>query len=368
MKIILLIGLTFSVISCSTTPKSSHKLLSRSLLKMKTSPVIGKTVSGQEIHLGGFSGLQFIEEKNGEYILKTITDRGPNGWMVDSERPFLLPEFSPQIVELKTNLKEKNFEVSNTLKLKKKNGSPLTGLPNVRTEENPVDIFGFMMSLDPDGLDTEGLTADGEGGYWVGEEYAPSLVHFDANGVMQRRLTPYNELPKIYSERRPNAGFEGIAKDGSKIFGFLQSAIPSDETFARIVEVDLESMKTSGEYYYPYEKDLYKIGDALFLRNGQFLVVELNGKSGKQSQKYVYKITLNGPDAPVKKELLVDLETTPFKGVEKVEGIALLGPKKIALIKDNDFQIAEKTDRKTGITPFNNEENELLILEFEQNL
>lgn len=369
MKSLLLCLLTFSFISCSSTPTASNKLIAASHLKMKSPiPVIGKTVTSQEIHIGGFSGLTFTGEKNGEYTFETITDRGPNGWSVGTERPFLMPEFSPEIVRLKTNQKEQAFEVESILKLKKKNGSPLTGLPNVRTEENPVDVFGFMISLDTEGLDTEALVSDGEGGWWIGDEYAPSLVHFDSKGVMKRRLTPYNELPKIYSERNPNAGFEGIAKDGTKIFGFLQSPIRTDEKFARIVEVDLETMKTSGEYFYPFDKGMHKIGDAISLGSGKFLVIELNGKKGDQSKKYIYKITLNGTDAPVKKELLVDLGVTAFKGAEKVEGLAVLGANKIAVIKDNDFQIENQTDRKTGMTPFNNEENEMLIMEFQQNL
>lgn len=368
MKSLLLIGLTFSIISCSTVPTADNKMVSATHLKMKKLPVIGKTASGQNIHVGGFSGLVFDGEQNGEYLFKTITDRGPNGWIIDSERPFLMPDFAPLVVSLKTNLKDESFDVEKVLPLKKKNGKPLTGFPNVRTEENPIDAFGFMLSLDPDGMDTEGLVPDGEGGYWISEEYAPSLARFDEKGIMIRRLTPHNELPKIYSERKANAGFEGIAKDGNKLFGFIQSPIPVDQSFARIVEVDLESMKTSGEYFYPFEKGMHKIGDAVSMGNGRFLVIEQNGKKGQDSRKFIYKIELNGQDAPVKKEMLVDLGLTTFKGIEKVEGLAIIGPNKIAIVKDNDFQIENKTDRKTGMTPFNNEENEMLIMEFARNL
>ncbi len=369
MKSFLLIGLTLSLISCSSTPSSSNKMVSATHLKMRAPlPIVGKTLTGQEIRIGGFSGLMYTGKEDGEYTFETITDRGPNGWNVGTERPFLMPEFSPQIVGLKTNLKDRSFEVKNVLKLKKKNGTPMTGLPNVRTEENPVDLFGHMISLDPDGMDTEGLVSDGEGGFWVGEEYAPSLAHFDSKGIMTRRLTPYNELPKIYSERKPNAGFEGIAKDGNKLYGFLQSPIPTDETFSRIVEVNLETMKTTGEYFYPFEKGMHKVGDAISLGHGQFLVVEQNGKKGNESKKYIYKITLGGVDTPAQKELLIDLGTTTFSGIEKVEGLTVLDDNKIALIKDNDFQIENLTDRKSGLTPFNQEENEMLIVEFEHKL
>ena len=359
--------------ACSTTKTSTYNMVKATHLKMKEPlPSVGKTISGQEFFLGGFSGLMLTKNKESSdpdnILLTTITDRGPNGFEVGKERPFLLPEFSPQIVNLKVDFKNNSFEVLNTIPLKKRNGKPLTGLPNVRTEENPVDTFGFMYSLDADGLDTEAIVSDDEGGYWVGEEYSPSLVHFDGKGVMLRRLTPFNELPKMYSERKTNRGFEGIAKEQNKIFGFLQSPLPSEQDFSRIVEVDLETMKTSGEYFYDFEKGLDKIGDAISTGNNQFLVIEQNGKKGEKSRKYIYKITLNGTDNHVKKELVIDLGLTPFKDIEKVEGIALIDHRRIALVNDNDFQIDDKTNFTTGITPLNKSSNEILVLEFANSL
>ena len=100
------------------------------------------------------------------------------------------------------------------------------------------------------------------------------------------------------------------------------------------------------------------------LHKNQFLVVEQNGLKGIASRKYVYKITLNGTDNLVKKELLVDLGTTPFHLLEKIEGITLIDSHRIALVNDNDFQINGPTDSKTGLTPINNDPNEMLILEF----
>ena len=284
------------------------------------------------------------------------------------DRPFLLPDYSPRIVTLKADLKKNTLEVVDQLPLKKKDGRPLTGLPNQRTEENPTDLYGYMYSIDPMGLDTEAITRDGEGGYWVGEEYAPSLVHFDSKGVMTRRLTPANELPKIYLERRPNRGFEGIALIENKLYGFLQSPIVKTDTSSRIVEVDLDSMRTSAEYFYPFEKGNDKIGDAVALGKNTMLVIEQNGKVGKESSKLIYKITLNGEDKPVEKTLIADLKDTPFNNVEKVEGLALVNSHQLALVYDNDFQISERTDPKTGLTPLNQELNQLLILDFKENL
>jgi len=331
-------------------------------------PSVGKTVSGQEIYLGGLSGLSYIETRDGSYYFNAITDRGPNGWSEGMDRPFLLPEFSPLIVTLKADPSKNSLELISTLALKKKNGEKLTGLPNQRNEENPTDLYGYMYSVDPLGLDTEAITRDSKGGFWVGEEYAPSLVYFNNKGFMTKRLIPGEELPKIYKERRPNRGFEGTALVDNKLLGFLQSPLRKDENMAKIVEVDLDTLKTSAEYLYPFEPGNEKIGDASALGKNTFLVIEQNGKTGSQSSKLVFKITLNGSDQPVSKVLIADLKDTPFNNVEKVEGLTVINNRQIALTIDNDFQINGKTDKQKGITPLNDLANQILIIDFNQDL
>jgi 3-phytase len=352
----------FLLASCAHQTELQQKhpqLVKTTHLTLLIAPEVGTTTSGQKITLGGFSGLVFKEEKDGELIFQTHTDRGPNGYNINKDRPFLLPDFSPEIVTIKTHLKENTFEVSAELKLKKHTGLPLTGLPNHREEENPVDVNGMPTSIDKDGLDTEGIAYDGEGGYWLADEYGPSLVHFDVEGKMLRRLMAGIEIPKIYSERTPNRGFEGIARFENKVYGVLQSPLPREEGISRIVEVNLEAMRTSAEYFYPFEKGADKIGDMSLLTEKTFLVLE---------QKKIFKITLNGSDQNVSKELIIDLDTTSFKSVEKAEGITTIDRRRIAVICDNDFQISGKTDFTTGISPLNEAKNEMLILEFNQDL
>ena len=373
----LIILIAFAFIGCATNSKSSgtqkmYKTSSITLFSMPISPLAGSTLSGQKVKLGGFSGLQFTGEKDGALYFQTITDRGPNGEPEGVDRTFLIPEFSPTVVILKADLATKEISVAAEIKLKKTDGTPLTGLPNNRNEENPIDVFGLYYSVDPQGLDTEGLVFDGEGGWWIGEEYGPSLVHFNGEGKMLRRLTPGKELPRMYSERKLNRGFEGIAKIDNKLFGFLQSPIPKENfksgEFSRIVEVDLETMKTSAEYFYPFEKGNEKIGDAIAVGQKSFLVIEQNGKVGEHGQKYIYKITLGESDQLVKKTLVADLKNTPLNNVEKIEGIALIDDHRIALVCDNDFQISGKTNHTTGLTPFNENQNLFLIMEFNKSL
>lgn len=359
--------------STSSSPETVQSTTTYTLFKMANTPLIGTTLSGQKLKLGGFSGLKFVEEKEGALMFQTVTDRGPNGEQNGIDRPFLLPEFSPTIVFLKADLATKDLSIAAEFKLKKKDGTPLTGLPNTRVEENPTDIFGLYYSVDQQGLDVEGLTADGEGGWWLADEYGPSLVHFNDEGKMLRRLTPNNELPRMYAERKTNRGFEAIMKVENKLYGFLQSPLPKEQPskdgeFSRIVEVDLDTMKTSAEYFYMFAKGNDKIGDAVALNAKNFLVIEQNGKVGEQSQKYIYRITLGESDQLVKKTLIADLKNTPFNDVEKVEGLAMVDNKRLAIVYDNDFQINGKTNQATGLTPLNESVNQLLILEFSESL
>lgn len=367
---IFFIGLFLLLAGCASSnpqPHKEQKILKVSLFTMNNSPEIGQTISGQKIKLGGFSGLQYLRSENNALYFQTITDRGPNGEMKNNERPFLLPEFSPEIVALKADLTTRELSVVSETKLKKKNAKNLSGLPNVRTEENPIDIFGLAYSIDAEGLDTEGMTPDDENGWWLADEYGPSLVHIDHEGVVLRRLMPSLEIPKMYADRKTNRGFEGVFKDGQKIYGILQSPLKKEENFARILEIDLETMKTSAEYFYPFQPGNDKVGDAVSLKNKSFLILEQNGKIGEKSQKYIYKITLNETDENVTKTLIADLKNTPFNNIEKVEGLTVIDQKRIALVYDNDFQINGDTNFKTGFTPLNESKNQLMILEFSEN-
>jgi hypothetical protein len=370
MKYCPFLVLSLIVASCSSAPnlKKEFKIKTTDLYTLKNPPKVGTTLAKQDVFLGGFSGLMLDKDSNGDIVYKTLTDRGPNGWQMKMDRPFLLPDFSPEIVSFKLNKKKHEIEITSELKLKKKNNSPLTGLPNNRNEENPVDVFDLMYSIDVDGLDTESITSDGEGGYYIGEEYAPSLVHFDANGKMLKRFVPGNELPKIYSERKTNRGFEGIARIDNKLYGMLQSPLKSDKDFTRIVELDLETFKTSGEYFYPNEIGVDKIGDMTPLPDHSMLVIEQNGKTGDESFKKIYRITLNGSDEKVSKTLLVDLDKTPFREHEKIEGMAIVDATHIAIVNDNDFKISGTTDIKSGKTEMGEDESQMLILELENKL
>lgn len=362
MKLVSILCSLLLFAGCSSSAKKPANV-NYTVFTMTNAPVVGTTMSGQEIKLGGFSGLQFLEAKNGKLYFQTITDRGPNAPTVGKDRPFLLPEYSPMLVKLAADPKTAALTSETQIKLKKKDGTPLTGLAHSREEENPLDIFGLINSIDIDGMDTEGVVADVEGGWWVAEEYAPSLAFFDESGKLQRKLTPDNEIPRQYKNRRPNRGFEAVAKNGSKLYGFLQSPINKETDHSLIVEMDLNDSRTSAEYLYVFEKGNDKIGDAVHVRDNSLLVIEQNGRTDEKAQKAVYLIKLGQSDQPVQKTLVVDLAQTAFKTKEKIEGLAYIPGRGIALTYDNDFQISGATDFETGKTPLNNENNQVMIID-----
>jgi hypothetical protein len=134
-------------------------------------PSIGATAAGQELFLGGFSGLHFkgVDPTTGHLKFITHTDRGPNAEPSGINRPFLLPEFTPAIVRFELDRDTGALTLTEQIPLKNGQGDPLTGLPNTaigdsantpHNDERPVDLTGNVLPLDPLGGDFEGIVVD----------------------------------------------------------------------------------------------------------------------------------------------------------------------------------------------------------------
>ena len=92
-------------------------------------PSIGTTLAGQEIPLGGFSGLAFegINPVTGRYKFVAHTDRGPNAEPTGILRPFLLPQFAPEVVRFELDRNTGALTLTERIQLKDTNGELLTG-------------------------------------------------------------------------------------------------------------------------------------------------------------------------------------------------------------------------------------------------
>lgn len=305
-------------------------------------PVIGKTLAGQQLRLGGFSGL-FYEgrTKQGRLRFVTHTDRGPNAEPTGIRRPFLLPDFAPEIVRLELDPATGAIELTERIKLKRSASERLTGLPNTRLSSNasqpyndevPVDLLGQELPLDEFGADFEGVVVAADGSFWMVDEYRPALYHFDPSGKMLQRYVPagtaaaagrpagtygVEALPAVLAQRRQNRGFEAIAWDNGKIYAFVQSPLRNPATLSngalnamtnvRVVEFDPATESTTRQFIYVMDNpDLGgatntradKIGDAAGLGNGEFLVIErdddaLPDDPSAKIEKRIYRFNLN---------------------------------------------------------------------------
>jgi uncharacterized repeat protein (TIGR01451 family) len=301
-------------------------------------PKLGTTTKGQDIFLGGFSGLAFQGlAPNGNLKFVTNTDRGPNGDPTGQNRPFYLPNFQPEIVSFELNRTTGEITITKRTGLFRQDGTtPLTGLPNLQakgsglayTDEIGIDLDGKALPNDPLGADLEGIAVAPNGDYWMVDEYRPAIYHFDINGKLLDRFIPKGTatapdpdsapgtfgtevLPEVYAQRRSNRGFEAVALDGNKLYAFIQSAIDNPDSSGdttsrgsrnlRILEFDTISKTVTGEYLYLLDDitgtgnaKTDKIGDAVALGNGKFAVVERDDLATNASNKLIYQIDLAG--------------------------------------------------------------------------
>jgi len=295
-------------------------------------PVVGTTAAGQDILLGGFSGLwvDSVNPTTGVMTLWANTDRGPNLDPVNVdgdpalERPFALPAFQPRIATFTYDPATNALALTGQILLRKPDGSPMTGLPNIQgaapgfayTDEEPVDLFGNPIANDPLGADLEGLCRTSDGSIWMCDEYRPALYKFDATGLMLERFVPAGSnafgatvgteaFPAVYAQRRDNRGFEAIAVWQDRIYCFMQSPLDNPDVANdanskssrnnRIAKFDPTTNSVVAEYIYVLEGGASdKIGDACAYGPGRFLVVERDSAVGGGSLKKIFEIDLAG--------------------------------------------------------------------------
>jgi hypothetical protein len=323
-----------------------------------------------------------------------VTDRGPNGQLkVDgtNRRTFLVPEFNPMILRVKTQGKE--VGILEALAIVGQSGQPVTGLPNLTgINETPYNHSGQeLLNFNPNGLDPEGLVRTTAGDFWIAEEYGPSLVHVDRTGKVLKRYIPEGlkleqtdypvarVLPAIYGKTKINRGFEGLAlsNDEKTLYVALQSPLlnPDRKTGnvsrnTRMLVFDIATEKVTAEYVYRFDvssefdrnlknrPDAMKLSGVAFLNPSTLLVLERTDSVAKLYSVDMSKATnilytqwddaktapsLEALDDPalaqvrvLPKSLVLDLSS--LYGIpEKIEGVALLDRNTIAVVNDNDF-------------------------------
>ena len=385
-------------------------------------PTLGTTSAGLDVQLGGFSGLWLdgIDPATGAWLLTTVPDRGPvlgtlsAGSPPQTSRPYVLPEYQARLVHLVFDPATGLTSVTGQTHLTASDGvTPITGRTNTMStapglagyDEQPIDLMGQPIPLDPMGGDFEGVCRTADGSWWLCDEYRPSLYRFDASGVLQARLVPQGAgaalgtevLPAAWGQRRLNRGFEAIAYDAAahRIYAWIQSPLDVPDVgndanskasrILRIIEVHPDTYAVTGEYVHTLDCSgtADKIGDAVWSGEaGAFFVIERNSATGSAAVKKTVLVRLAGatnlltgladydaiagPDGtlegtapegldalgivPVAKSTFVDLANAGYRVHEKPEGLARLSDGRLVVLNDNDFGLQNATvDLATGV-------------------
>ncbi|MFP2239356.1 esterase-like activity of phytase family protein [Pseudescherichia vulneris] len=335
------------------------------------------------------SGLLFTGKQGDALTFATVTDRGPNADAPkvgqNEAKIFVTPDFAPQLMSIR--VENGKAEATNVRPLHDDKGN-INGLPlqsGVIGSTNEVALSDTLKTLTGDnrGLDTEGITPDGKGGFWLCDEYGPFIVNVDGKGKILAIHGPQaldgeksiaGGLPNIIKWRQPNRGFEGITRmpDG-RIIAAVQSTLDIDgkskkkALFTRLVSFDPATGKTA-MYGYPID-DVYdknsdaKIGDIVALDDHHILLIEQGGDKNDVMRNNIYKVDLSQAsdlsafDKPgeypefdsadqlatrgitlASKTLAVDLRKLGWQQ-EKAEGLALIDSKTLAVANDNDFGV-----------------------------
>lgn len=293
--------------------------------------------------------------------------------------------------------------------------------PKFRGEEGgdgSVNVINFVQFSDPDrkvpfaiknedtsdrlltgfDFDLESFVIASDSTFWVGEEFGPYLLHFDATGKLLEAPIPTPSFGADNFVRSPDnpdvltgektanlqrsRGYEGLAisPDKTKLYPLLEGTVTGDpEDALRIYEFDLVSKHFTGiKGLYRKENPDNAIGDFTVINENEFLVIERDNLSGDAAQfKKIFKIDLSQQDANgyVAKKEVGDLlnisdpldlngdSSTKFRfPFVTIEDVLVVDKNTILVANDNNYP---GTGGRSSTEP---DQNEILLLDLDQPL
>jgi len=203
-------------------------------------------------------------------------------------------------------------------------------------------------------LDIEGITLDGEGGFWLASEgrtdrlIPHALYHVDADGVIRQEIP----LPEVLLDQEIRFGFEGITKVGDVLWMAIQREWQDDaENTVKLLAYNLETEEW-GAVLYPKEAPAGAgwVGLSEITAHGDWVyVVERDNQVGGNARlKQITRVPLSqmvpapldGELPTVTKEvwrdLIPDLNRWGGFTAEKVEGLAITADGEVFVSTDND--------------------------------
>jgi glycerophosphoryl diester phosphodiesterase len=191
-------------------------------------------------------------------------------------------------------------------------------------------------------FDIESVVRAKDGTFWVGEEFGPFVLHFDADGTLLEDPIPLPgglkspQSPHLAAGETPgvraSSGFEAMSAspDGRYLYPVVENALVAENDARRRVIFELDTR--TGEYTdrtWSYQTDLPGdlVGDSFTVGKDRFWFVERDNWDGEASViKRVYEVDLRTVDADgfVAKKLVLDaLRVENPLGIDAGEGYGL---------------------------------------------
>lgn len=205
-------------------------------------------------------------------------------------------------------------------------------------------------------LDLEGITLDGEGGFYVASEgrterlIPHAIYHVAADGSIEN-LKGEIGIPAELTAVEKRFGFEGVTKIGDTLWMAVQREWADDpKQHVKLVAYDLKTGEW-GAVHYPTTKPATGwVGLSEIVAHGDFVyVVERDNQHDDRAvTKKIYRIPVAemvaaplGGDLPVVskqevRDLLPDLTATGGYVLDKVEGLAIMADGTAFVSTDND--------------------------------
>ncbi len=228
----------------------------------------------------------------------------------------------------------------------------------IDVSESPARIVDYIRvtraGFPAQKLDMEGITLDGEGGFWVASEgrtdrLTPhALFHIGADGEIEDEIGLPKDLMRV--ERR--FGFEGITRVGDTLWMAVQREWDDDPSnLVKLVAYNLESEEWGAVHYQKAKPETGWVGLSEIVAHGDYVyVIERDNQHDHRAvTKKIYRVpaskmvpaSLENEALPIVTkdlvhDLLPDLTSTGGYVLDKVEGLAIMEDGTAWISTDND--------------------------------
>lgn len=271
----------------------------------RTAPFPGQPVQG-------FSGVQFAPNNPGSYWF--LTDNGFGGQQNSADYLLRIYQVKPEFRTLGFHWNKPNQSGDVTVEDFIQFADPAGLVPFPIVNEGSADRL--LTGAD---FDVESFVVAGNGDIWVGEEFGPFLLHFNAQGELLQAPIPTPEVSDgelsaelfVRAPQNPyldgaepnlsgSRGFEGMAfsPDRRFLYPLLEGTVAGDPAGSlRIYEFDLEQGKYSGFVGFFETTPGHAIGDFTPVNKNEFLIIERDGTQGDPTGfKRIFKVDFSEID------------------------------------------------------------------------